>query len=559
MNIAKICGKLGLIFLIPLLLSGCNLFPEPVSLIKAPAQAKERSQIGNNYSQVIAPFLPQGTSLFTPNEPVGVSPILEADFDQDGVNEIVFFYKSSIKSDNTGAIILQKEENTWKQAGHVEGPGYDISWGSTTDITGDGKPELLIGFMMGASFGSILDIYSYQDKKFEKLTQLNYNELDLIYANDQYRIATWQRSFADVYDIEIWKWDNGSFVPDQELYESYFSTIASYYQERIKEVPDTAYYYYYLADAWLKAKQPQLAADIIRKGMSLNITVPSYDKFVELQEKIQVAQQNDVELYDSASNLTLSIPKELTNNITIEGQQGQNFEYKLNVNFTDSTTKTPLFTVEIYSKDFTLKEDLTFPLLTETDEHFYTIERKENLDGSNILFDQAASYLDEIIASIKIGPPFTKHRSVEEELLIKKVHDATMKKAYVNAGGAVESDTIQSFKVNELDYRYLGPDLDSFEKLFAYLSDSFTREAIQSYIESMKIIEHNGRLAQPNADGGSLLNYLKASIAKHQILETETQFDLKVPIGNSFAFEIIPISFMKTEDGWRISSNPITF
>lgn len=559
-------GLYGFLLIIATFLGGCNLVPEPVTLIQAPNQAKNTSLVKDNVNQVVSQFLPQGSTLFTPNAPVGMDSIIETDFDQDGVNEIVLFYKSNVKADKTGAIILQKHQDKWGQIGNITGTGYDISWGSSTDITGDGKPELLVGFKMGVSSGSILDVYRFEGRQFEKLTQLNYHDLDLIYANNTYQIATWQRSFADVYQIQLWKWDQNSFVQDKELYESYFSSIAKYYQDRIKEVPDASYYYYYLADALLKANQPQHADTVLSQGMSLNVTVPSFNEYLGLQKKIKSVQQKDVVFYEPTGNISVNIPMELVQHITIESEQGENFEYVINVHVTDSQQKARLFTIGIYSKDFIQKEELSSPLLTETNEHFYTVLRnKENPyhKASNQKmyehFNQAIAFMDEMIAGIEIGAPFTKHKDIEEELLIEKILEATNKKAYVNAGGTMESEMIESFTVGDKDYRYVGTDLDSFEKLFDYMSASFTQEAIQSYIESAGIIEHEGKIAQPNADGGSLLNYSKASIVQVKDLDSEKQIDLKVPIGNTFAFETVSISFMKTENGWRISSNPITF
>lgn len=541
-------------------LSGCNLLPEPVSLIQAPNQTKNSNPLGESSLQVAKKFLPQGTSLYVPDEPIGMNSLIEADLDHDGKNEIIAFYKSRLNSEKIGAIILQQKENRWERIKDITGAGYDISWGSATDITGDGIPELLIGWKIGVSSGSILDVYTLKKGLFDKLTQINFHELDLIFTDNSYRIVTWQRTFADVFDIEIWKWGQNSFMQDTELYQSYFTYVSNYYKNRLDEVPDAPYYYYYLADALLKANQPDTASNMLNKGMSLKVTVPSFEEFTKLQKKIESAQKinkgKDTLFYEPISNITFNIPKELKGKVSVENKVGSNNEYIINVLTNEPNNSDLLFSIEVYAKDFVLEEDLLYPIIAETEQHYVTIRRNEKTKGD---FVEVAPLVEEMLTSIRIGAPYVKHQHWEEKELIKVVHEAYMKRNYIGTGGKMESEMVETFTWNELEYRYMGTDLDSLQEFTSFLSENFTSEAIQSFIRSSNIIEQNGRLAQPNADGGSLLDYTNASIVQVNDLGTEKQIDLKVPIGNTLTYEIIPIVLMKTEEGWRISSNPITF
>lgn len=556
----------GILLVSSTLLTGCSLLPEPVALIQAPKQAKATSTTTDQLLQEIQLNLPQGSSLYVPDEPVGMDSIMEVDLENDGHHEVVAFYKSNIKPEKAGAVILKKNQELWKRIDVIEGNGYEINWGSVADLTGDGRPELLIGWKVGVSSGNILDVYSFENQKFKKISQLNYHELDLVYANNTNYIVTWIRDFADVFNIEIFKWKNDSLVVDKELYESYFYNVATYYQGRVEEAPDAPYYYYFLSDALLKAKQPESALNYLKKGMSLSITVPTFDEFTKLEDKIMTAlsekEDDDVLYYEPTANITINIPKTIADNITIEGQEGQNLEYIINVNVEDTKRKGLMFAIEVYSKDFKTKDEIPFPILTESEKYFYVIRRSsENpfINDPNLskVFMKSTSFMEEMISSVQVGSPFINYRVQEDDLLINKVQEALMKSIYVGTGGAMEGETVESFDLNNLNYRFLGSDLNSMEKLTNYLSSSYSNEAIQSFIESTGIIEHNGRLAQPNADGGSLLNYSNATIEKVKNLGTEMQFDLKVPIGNSLTFKIVPVVFKKTEDGWRITSNPI--
>jgi hypothetical protein len=60
-------------------------------------------------------------------------------------------------------------------------------------------------------------------------------------------------------------------------------------------------------------------------------------------------------------------------------------------------------------------------------------------------------------------------------------------------------------KDGEVVYRYLGPDLGMKEKL--------AKEAVEQFLaENGQLIEDNGRLAQPDADSGSMFMWKHAMI-----------------------------------------------
>lgn len=247
------------------------------------------------------------------------------------------------------------------------------------------------------------------------------------------------------------------FVADKEYYPSYFQGVITYYQRRISEVPDAAYYWYYLADAHLKANLPEQAIHAIDKGLSLNSVVPTKGYFQQL--RIQAEKL---------------IPKE------------------------------------------------TF---------FCVINRKDT----------------------------SKYSSLEDEVIIQRVKEAASQYWYVMSGGEYPGGKIETVTVNHDEFRYLGKDLDSHAKLVNYLSSSFTSSAIDSFLKKKTNFEFFNKLIQPNADGGSLLNYDLAEVVQKKDKGNEMEIDLKVPLGDTNSFEFVHISFQKTENGWRIFSEPGTF
>ncbi|MFT4416604.1 DL-endopeptidase inhibitor IseA family protein [Fredinandcohnia humi] len=551
------------------ILGGCNLFPEPASLIQAPQQTLATGKDSTPLFQLVKGFIPTASSLTVPNEPVVSGSVLQADFNSDGIDEAVAFYKSNIAANKVGAVVLQEVNKGWKPIETFEGNGYEISWGSATDIDGDEIPELLIGWKIGVSAGSVLDIFKWQGNQFVKLTQLNYHELELIEAQGQYRLALWNRDFEDVYNVDVLKWEEETFVSDKDLYPSYFLKVAEYYKQRTEAVPDAPYYWYYLADSLTKANQQEFALHALNKGMSLNIVVPSFEQFEKLQKEIQSQIDSygdrDIEYYVPYADFTMNIPRHLASSIVVEGQEGSANEYIVNVNVTDQEKKEFLFSIEVHSKDFIMKEEITLPIIHETEHLLYVVrmgnENPKLAESSSLLYEtysQASALRNEMIASIRLGASFTKHINTEDELLIKKISDAYKQVVHVSMGGEIESETLETFTYQDKDYRYLGQDINSQQKLVSFLTSSYTTDAVQTFIELAEIIENNGRLAQPNADGGSLLHYQKASVLQVRDYGTEKQYDLKVPLGNSLSFEVVHIVIRKTEEGWRISSNPLS-
>jgi hypothetical protein len=164
-----------------------------------------------------------------------------------------------------------------------------------------------------------------------------------------------------------------------------------------------------------------------------------------------------------------------------------------------------------------------------------------------------------MISSIHIGsinPTFT---SLEDQKVISLINEATKKYWYVMSGGKMPKGEIKTISINDSEYRYLGSDLDSNRKLMDYLSDVYTIDTIQTFKNRMKIFEYFGRMVQPNADAGSMMNYQLAKVIQKKDNSTEKEFDIKVPLGNSFNSEVIHIGFQKTENGWKIFSEPGTF
>ena len=74
------------------------------------------------------------------------------------------------------------------------------------------------------------------------------------------------------------------------------------------------------------------------------------------------------------------------------------------------------------------------------------------------------------------------YSSIEEKQVVNALTEAVSKYLYVTSGGKLEG-AIESFLLNDLDYRYMGMDLNSKKKLIDFLEESYTLDAINAYIK----------------------------------------------------------------------------
>lgn len=129
-------------------------------------------------------------------------------------------------------------------------------------------------------------------------------------------------------------------------------------------------------------------------------------------------------------------------------------------------------------------------------------------------------------------------------------------KAYwtvVSGGEGLRDQT--TFTQKDMEYRYMAESLETKEKLEAYLGTTYSPEKVSNLYKQLGFITHNGKLAQPNADGGSILNWEKATITQTSNSTTVKKYELKVQLGEEKEYEIMvgELGFVEGQ-GWRVNS-----
>jgi bla regulator protein blaR1 len=233
-------------------------------------------------------FLPEGSELENAN---GHKTIVSKDLDGDGKNEILGVYRYKDIKNALFLLVLKNVDNRWEKVGTVKGDGYALDVLSFADIDGDGNSDIIFGVKLGSSY-SKLNIYLLKERILTKAFSKTYSKLeilDCINSSSKAKkaaLAMWVKDTGDAYKIQVVRWNGMELVPAKDLYRSYYSKVVQYYSEKVKEMPEAAFYWYYLADAQGKAGFKKEALKSIAKGISLNKDYPTKQQFEELKRSV---------------------------------------------------------------------------------------------------------------------------------------------------------------------------------------------------------------------------------------------------------------------------------
>lgn len=283
-----------------LLVTGCgSVLATPGALIKPPAAAYVASDVNQTVLDEVNKHLPKGAKLVDPSEPAGSKAVQTVDMNGDGKDEIVATYRT-VEEDGTdgpaGILILSDALSSYKELINYKSEGYSVKFIKIAAITEKDKKDIVVAWSIGASIGNGVDTLTMKNDKVEKIASVYANKLDIEDLPDVKgqkdgidEIAFWQHDTGDAYVIDVVRWNGEKFVSVPAVYPEYFKTVVPFYQEKVKEMPDAAFYWYYLADAQLKAEYYKDAIISAGKGMAILENHPDYypkvDKFKEIETK----------------------------------------------------------------------------------------------------------------------------------------------------------------------------------------------------------------------------------------------------------------------------------
>lgn len=246
------------------------------------------------YLRIAREFLPQGAALVAPQPLVAgkggtTQPVLPADLDGDGNPELAIGYRLDPSTPVASLMVLRLDGDSWEQVWDKKGEGQGLERLQAVDITGDGRPELLVGWTIGASAGDDLSILTWREDTLAELTTTGYHRLEVADLATEYgrdgkaELAIWTKDTGDAFAVEVLRWDGTKLVPAANAYPAYFPQVVDYYEERVQKMPEAGAYWYYLADARLKAGDPQGALEAAEKDLALESPYPEPARILLVQ------------------------------------------------------------------------------------------------------------------------------------------------------------------------------------------------------------------------------------------------------------------------------------
>ncbi|WCK55183.1 hypothetical protein PP175_04130 [Aneurinibacillus sp. Ricciae_BoGa-3] len=279
-----------------LILSGCSLFPSPETLVTAP-QANVQASGNRDRQQIAQPFIPPGYRLIAGQHQDNLPAVSQFDVDGDGVPELLCTIASKTNGYNGGFFALKKIGAQWKKMFELTGEAASVYSFTQADLIGDGKKELLVSYFVGGSAGESVVAYSWQNPTLRPLASVMANRLELEDMPDKVgkrdgksELGIWIKDTGTFYIVDVLRYENGRFVPAEDVYPYYFKKVASYYEslssgngQESKSVKSPLLYYY-LADAYVKADEYQKAlavCDRARREFPAKEVSPAQQSYIE--------------------------------------------------------------------------------------------------------------------------------------------------------------------------------------------------------------------------------------------------------------------------------------
>ncbi|MHA0855244.1 hypothetical protein [Paenibacillus sp. CMAA1364] len=213
-----------------LILGGCSIISDPVSLMKTPQISAENESLRS----FITSQLPVGADLIRAKENDNTSLIRFVDLNNDGQKEVVVFYQTNDSAVPLYGSVFAIENGTWLQQLTFEGEGKVLESLQFIDITNDGNMNIIAGYSRGEEEQQNgLVIYSYNDGKLDKVRDFSYthfiiNDLNGDTLNDLTLVSLKKNEYAR---MTVFQYLKDDFIEidklDMEpLLNNYYNVIA---------------------------------------------------------------------------------------------------------------------------------------------------------------------------------------------------------------------------------------------------------------------------------------------------------------------------------------------
>jgi hypothetical protein len=145
---------------------------------------------------------------------------------------------------------------------------------------------------------------------------------------------------------------------------------------------------------------------------------------------------------------------------------------------------------------------------------------------------------------------------ITKKQIVKLAAQWAKTESYIQSGGNYKEGEYRTFTHKGTTYRYLSNDIDTKKELFNLVNKMLTPAETLKWFKKSNIIVYKGKTAQPEADGGSLLEWEKAKVEYVNTAKKTMFYRLIIPIGDTGTKEMRIVEIQKDKSTLKISKIP---
>ncbi|WMJ80483.1 VCBS repeat-containing protein [Clostridium sp. MB40-C1] len=202
---------IGLILLSFIFFSGCSVMRSPVELIGKPKVTSKK--IKEDY--ILSEILSKEETLTLALSQKEMESIRSVDLDKDGKDELIVLFKENkevFRGENKyGIIILKQLNGKWHEINRIYQKAYGVDLVECKDVTGDKKPDIIVGWNMNKEDEKLLNVYSWSEGYFHFVYKDVYKEIgidDLDSDGKNELILLKKVAKTDAISVEVFKYFN---------------------------------------------------------------------------------------------------------------------------------------------------------------------------------------------------------------------------------------------------------------------------------------------------------------------------------------------------------------
>jgi hypothetical protein len=230
------------------------------------------------------------------------------DLDGDGSLEYVIGYEHSPSGMASAALLIVDEQaDKWVKVWDKSMPGTSFDQIGIFDLNRDGHLEIVVGWYLGLSSGTALDVLEYASPPGEYVpvtrvlwsTTCAYLDVSDYNLDNRWEIALWREDANGMLWPDVYQVPQGfgrAPVMDETAGYLYYARAANYYRELAKETEQYRRATFYLAQALIRS--------VPTDGRALP---PDFDRAAALAEALAQAKKGVLASGDSPSDAAFSI------------------------------------------------------------------------------------------------------------------------------------------------------------------------------------------------------------------------------------------------------------